>query len=452
MKRLLLIICGFVYMGVMAQEGPSISSAILEIDRNNDLAEGKKYLDEAKELIESKGTGNVKEKNLAKFYHYQGLVNMRIAATPDPKINALNSNALEDAIKYYTLSIEYEAQSGKKRFSDKSLAQLATCSALLFQQAIDKSDANNKMGAAQDFKKVYMLKKETLKLEAWDTTSYFNAAIMAEQASRDTNLTVDQAKEARKMAISINEELLTMNYKGIAFSIKEVESGNRVSASSRVEAEAAVASEKYVDIQVEAPVTSDIYLALIRLYKSDGDESKYKDILSRARVAFPNDINLINMELQDYLDAKDIEGAMKILDVAIENDPSNKLYHYVKGVVNFNDVKNNDAALESYNRALEIDPKYFDALYMKGLLYIGEANKFTEEMNKLTINQTKKYDALKAEQKKVFAQAKPLFEAALEVSPEDADTLRALKEVYYRLGEYEKSKEMGDRLAGSLNK
>jgi|GEM_PF-165520 tetratricopeptide (TPR) repeat protein len=450
MKRLLLIATGFMFMSVMAQEGPSISSAILEIDRNNDLAEGKKYLDEAKELIESKGAGNIKEKNLSKFYYYEGLLNMRIAATPDEKIRSLNSNALEDAVKYYSSSIEYEAQTGKKRFSDKARFELMNCTAMMFQQAIDKSDSGDRMGAAEDFEKIYLIKKETLKLPTHDSTAFFNAAIMAEQASRDTNLSADKAKAARQKAISINEQLLVMGYKGIAFSIQDVKTGNRVTANSRVEAEAAVSTGDYADIQVAEPVTSDIYLALIRLYKADNNEEKYKETLANARKTFPNDINLINMELQDYLDAKDIEGAMKILDVAIENDPKNKLYHYVKGVVNFNDVKNNEAALESYDKALEIDPKYFDALYMKGLLYIGEANKFTEEMNKLNINQTKKYDALKAEQKKVFAQAKPLFEGALEVNPEDADTLRALKEVYYRLGEYEKSKEMGDRLGTIL--
>jgi len=141
-----------------------------------------------------------------------------------------------------------------------------------------------------------------------------------------------------------------------------------------------------------------------------------------------------------------VKGAMRILDVAIQKDPSNKIYHYVKGVVNFDDVKDNKAALASYDKALAIDSAYFDALYMKGVLYVGDANKFTEEMNKLNINQTKKYDALKEEQKNVFAKAKPLFESALKVEPNDMDTLIALKEVYYRLGEYGKSKEMGEHI------
>jgi tetratricopeptide (TPR) repeat protein len=67
-------------------------------------------------------------------------------------------------------------------------------------------------------------------------------------------------------------------------------------------------------------------------------------------------------------------------------------------------------------------------------------------MNKLDLRQTKKYDELKGKQQTKFSEALPYFEKAEQIKPDDLDTLRALKEVYYRTGNQAKALEMTKRI------
>ncbi|HCP40796.1 MAG TPA: acetyltransferase, partial [Cryomorphaceae bacterium] len=103
-------------------------------------------------------------------------------------------------------------------------------------------------------------------------------------------------------------------------------------------------------------------------------------------------------------------------------------------------------ALIEYKAALEADPENSDAMYMCGLVYIDRANKITEQMNSLSLSESRKYDSLKRKQKGVFEQSLSYFENAREMNPEDLDIIRALAEVYRKVGNYEKSMEMSERL------
>ena len=203
--------------------------------------------------------------------------------------------------------------------------------------------------------------------------------------------------------------------------------------------------EKYSDPQPTEKATPDIYKALVRLYKKTGQTEK-QDILRRGRAAYPSDDFFVKYELQDFLDAKDYDSAMKNLDLAIASDPANGLFYYVKGFIQSSEMDDNQGALISFDKALELDPTNADAMYMKGFIFVDRANDITEEMNKLPLNAKTKYKQKKAEQKAEFEMALPLFEKAFELKPSDADVIRALKEVYYKLDMPEKSMEMNKLL------
>jgi tetratricopeptide (TPR) repeat protein len=83
---------------------------------------------------------------------------------------------------------------------------------------------------------------------------------------------------------------------------------------------------------------------------------------------------------------------------------------------------------------------------MRGVLYVDEANAYSEKINELPLSAKKKYESLKAEQKKVFEQALPFFEKAYSIKQDDRDVVNALKEVYYKLDMPEKSLEMNKKL------
>lgn len=440
MKLKLLIFSSLIAVGSWAQEGPYISDAIISLDKNNDVPEAYKFIEEAQSIIEGKSLSEVKAKNLQKYYYYQGLINLRIAQSQDPAIHGLNEMAIDDAVKFFQETLKYEKQLGKEKYTEESNYYLQECANLVFQKGAALSDAGDKAAAADAFLSVVELKK-TLATPMLDTTSMYNAALLAEQAGEGN-------AEYFSKAIAINEQLIELGYTGISWTVLDAETQQRVIAGSKASAERVIEQqpEKYSAPEATTPITSDLYRALVRLYKRTDNKEKFKDVLKRGRAQFPNDDFFVKYELQEFLDNKDYESALKNLDLAIQSDPTNPLFPYVKGVIQQTEMKNNEGAMASYEQALAINPDYFDALYMKGVIYVEKANAYTEEMNKLPLNATKKYNALKEEQKKVFQEALPYFEKAYAQKDYDADVLRALKEVYYKLEMNEKSMEMNKKL------
>ena len=137
---------------------------------------------------------------------------------------------------------------------------------------------------------------------------------------------------------------------------------------------------------------------------------------------------------------------MSILDEAIATSPDNALYYYVKGDIYLNQKKDQEQALAMYSKAIEIKPDYTDALYMSGFVYFNRAKDISEKINDLPGNKVKEYEALKKDQKELFKQSLPYFEKALEVSPDDVDTLKALREVYYKIGDTENFNIVNEKL------
>lgn len=444
MKRLLIAAFLLTGMAMSAQEGPEISSAVIAIDRNNDLKAAKEFLDKATEIINGKDLSTVSYKDLRKYYFYMGEVHFRILNSPDEAIRSLDANALDKAAENFRKTIEYEKSTGKSpRYTDQAQAQLFNCAIEYYKKGIALADKQEFGASADAFETCFNLKKSELigQFSAVDTSALLNAAIMAENGSQQDKSLLDKA-------IGYNQMLLDMGYKGITHEATMVENGEVVQFPNKQVMEGAVAAGKVKDPKSGTPITSELYKSLYRLNLAKGDTVAYKAALAKGRELFPGDEQFIRLELQEYLDAKDYEKAMKNLDLALQQDPDNKMFYYIKGFIYQTEVKDLDKALEAYAKALEIDPSYMEVLYMSGLVHVDKANAITEKMNKLGLNEKKKYDALKAEQKAAFEKALPMFEKAHEVNPDDMDTIKALKEVYYKLGMAEKSLEMNKLLQG----
>ena len=197
-----------------------------------------------------------------------------------------------------------------------------------------------------------------------------------------------------------------------------------------------------VDPIVGEDVRPSVYISLINAYKKLEDTEKYDLALSEARVMYPENKDLLDIQLQAFLDKKDYDGALANLDEAIAKSPEKAIYRFVKGNILQTEVKDLDAALTEYQAAIEIDPTLSDATYMCGLVFIDRANKISEQMNGLGLSETRKYDALKKKQKDIFVTSLGYFEKALELKGDDLDIVRALMEVYRKTGDYQKSLDM----------
>ncbi len=432
MKRVLGILVLAISLSVSAQEGPKITSAVIAVDRNNDLGEAKKYIDEAAEIIKQKGEGAVKPKSMSKFYYYVGKINMQISNTPD--LAAQYPNATDEAFEGYTKLIDYEERIGKKKYTKTAILDLQTVANSYAKLGIDAAGKKDYASAYTYFMKSYDLKKKPY-IGVTDTTLLYNASVMAYQAENYTE------------ALARNKQLVEFGYSGLVFSAKNSETGEVDAFGSKRQAEMAVKSGKYTDLTSDGDLRASLILTTARLSLKTGDTTAYNDYIQMGRTKFPGDEALLNEELNIYLQSEQFEKALVNLDQAIVNDPENKLYYYIKGFIQQNSMKDIESAQLSYSKALEIDSMYLDPLYMNGLIYVEEANAIAKEMNALPLNATSKYNKLKKDQAAQFAKALPYFEKARKVSPKDKDTLTALAEVYRKLKMYEEAKQIQEEIA-----
>jgi tetratricopeptide (TPR) repeat protein len=154
------------------------------------------------------------------------------------------------------------------------------------------------------------------------------------------------------------------------------------------------------------------------------------------------------LELQAYLDREDFAGAVAKLDEALTKEPNNPLYLYNAGFLYHQKLKNTAKGIEYYLKAIAADEKYVDAIYMLGLVYIDESNKFVEQINALPRNATQKqFDELDKKKNAELQKALSYFERSYKVNPKDLSTLEALREVYYKLSKYEDVKRVAAEIA-----
>ena len=427
MRHTFLLLAAVMGFGLFAQEGPKITSAVIAADRG-DLAEAKSYIDEAAQIIGTKDPSEVRNKDLAKFYYYKGLINFRITQSQDPAVKALDPEALDKAAEGFKQLLDFEKKIGKEKYTDETKGQLAYLANAYAQRGIEASGKEDYASAYMDFKRTYDLKKE-FELGT-DTSMLYNAALMAQNAGNNEE------------AINLTEQLIAMNYRGVQFKAKNAETGEEVEFANKRQMEIGVKSGGYNDPKVEGDIRPDLYITAANLYKKEGDTAKYDELVAAGRAKFPENEALLRAELQTFLENKEYDKALVNLNQAIEKDPNNKLFHYIKGYIIQTELKDLDQARAAYAKAIEIDPEYIEPLYMTGLTYVESANAITEKMNALKLNETSKYNALQKEQNGEFEKALPFFEKAHGIDPADKDTLNALKEVYYKLKKYEKAKEI----------
>ena len=201
-----------------------------------------------------------------------------------------------------------------------------------------------------------------------------------------------------------------------------------------------------------------VYLDLLHMYGQDeADADKYKATLTEARDKFPDNKDIIQEEINIYLEAKEYDKALGNLDKAIKLDPTNKQLLYARGIILDNqqatlrtedktDEANAayDRAEADYKRVVELDPEGFDGNYSIGALYYNRGAEMLNEAN--NIMDDTKYKAAKIEAETQLKSALPFLEKAHTIDPTDAQTMSSLKIIYARTNQMDKFDEMKEKL------
>ena len=194
----------------------------------------------------------------------------------------------------------------------------------------------------------------------------------------------------------------------------------------------------------------DVFLFAANIQKMEGDTAKALTTLQSARQDFPREQALIIEELNIYLVAGQFELAKENLMLAAEQDPTNEILWFSLGSV-YDNLGMQDEAVDAYTKSLGMKGDYFDANYNLGALYFNKAVQMVNEANDMWKPRMSKDEATKQKEledggKAMFSTALPYLEKALDVEPEDRETLRSLRDIYARVGMDEKMLEISAKL------
>lgn len=202
-----------------------------------------------------------------------------------------------------------------------------------------------------------------------------------------------------------------------------------------------------------------IYSSLSRIELNRGNVDKAVEWINIGRNRFEEDLDLIFWEANVHLTTGNIEEARRVLQLAIDKDPENANLHYVFGV-NYDNMSKDTIyskeerefafkeAVKAYERAIELQPDYFDAVYNLGALYFNEGIKYFVEADNIlrqgyTNENLAKAGKLEEKSKAIWAdKAQPYLEEAKELIDENDENyeivIRSLRELYMRTDQREK--------------
>ena len=178
-------------------------------------------------------------------------------------------------------------------------------------------------------------------------------------------------------------------------------------------------------------------------YKAKGDTAKWVEKLQEGIVKFPENQYFFANLVDYYSSSNQNDKAMQFADDMLAKDPNNKLYLYVKAYL-YHNMKDYEKAIEFYKKTLDIDPAYAEACSNLGLVYLLQAQEYADKAP-ADINDPN-YATAQAEIKKFYEAAKPYYEKARELKPDQKDLwLQGLYRVYYSLNmgpEFEEIEKM----------
>jgi len=208
-----------------------------------------------------------------------------------------------------------------------------------------------------------------------------------------------------------------------------------------------------------------VYEALYKM-TAETDKEKAVQYLTKGREMFPDDTGMLFTEINHYLTEGKLDILIEKLDAAAKQEPDNmsvlvtrgKVYDelHTKARASGDEAKATEyfnKALADYNGVLAKDAENFDATYSIGALYYNKAAGMAEVINELANDYSKdgtaKYNKAKADMDAIFGEALPFFVAADKINGNDMNTLIALKEIYARQSNFEKSNEYKAKIEGA---
>jgi tetratricopeptide (TPR) repeat protein len=228
----------------------------------------------------------------------------------------------------------------------------------------------------------------------------------------------------------------------------------------------AYSMKQMIDIEDADLLTNSIVSAKNALAVMKKDD-KTEEALAFVETAFevlPDNVDMAIEGVNLALAIKDYDKADRFFDAAAKANSEDKTLFASMGriyLTNADEKKKELLAMDIYNpdyalvsekvtalygksekyllRAMEIDPKYADAAYDLGVLYLGQGETLKERVKTMDYDDPNR-DKLEKESEDLYAKAAGPLEIYFNAEP-NADVARVLFQVYYNAGNTEKAME-----------
>ena len=389
MKRTIILLTFILAASVSFAQKGKVTSA----QNFKDSGSLDKALEAINEAIDPSNDKSEKSIDWPKTWEVRGEIYQAIYQSEDENIKSLAEDPLTTAFESYKKALELD---DKDKFSNSLKIKLTLLTNDLTNQAVDGFNNEDYEKALKSFEQILAINDMPLikqdNPDAVDTVIVYNAGLAAYNAQK-----YDQA-------IKYYKEAAEYGYNG-----------------------------------------ARTYSLIASAYQQKKDTLGALEVLQEGFEKYPEDKTVLTSMIQIYLDQKKSEEAMKYLDMAIEQEPNNELFYFIKGTL-FETLKDGDKAIESYQKAIDVNPEYYDAYYNLGALYYNKGVQQIEIANAIPANENERYQEEIKKADIWWEKALPYMEKCHELKPDDVATLESLKNLYYRMKKMDKYNEVLEKL------
>ena len=240
------------------------------------------------------------------------------------------------------------------------------------------------------------------------------------------------------------QKLLDLGYTGIStrYSATSTVNGQKIQFPSKSEMEKQIKLKLAADpvVDVRKAQRNGIVKMIAKNYIALKDNERALVAIKEAKKVTPNDYGLLVDEANVYFAMGNKAKFKEKLEEAVKLNPTDPMLHYNIGVMKM-ELKDNEAAIRSFNKAIELKPDYTDAYNNIGAAILTKAKPIVEKMNQ-NLNNFKKYDQLQAQQLEVYREALPFFEKVYEMDKTNRSVIQTLMGIYENLEMGTKAKEL----------
>jgi len=186
--------------------------------------------------------------------------------------------------------------------------------------------------------------------------------------------------------------------------------------------------ERVVNKKIDKPI--DLKIDSAKYREAIAKFNKAVDVFETIKTANPKDNENLNLLLQAYYEANRSVEATKAFKLAVDNEPGNKMNHYILGLL-YRSVDDYNGAIAEFNEAIRIDPNFSDAFYDIGATYYNWGVK----MKKASQEKGDESEAYKGK----FQEALPWMEKVTTIKKDDPRIWETLGTIYALLGQTEKA-------------